>query len=57
MNAVKRKSCGLSFVICLGCLIGWCAPVVYADPPLARPDVTLFSTPYIELNKVAGQLG
>ena len=57
MNAAKRKSCGLSLVVSLICLIGWCAPFVYADPPLARPDVTLFNTPYIDLNKVAGQLG
>ena len=29
----------------------------YGDPPLATPDITLFKTPYISLNKVAGQLG
>jgi N-acetylmuramoyl-L-alanine amidase len=29
----------------------------FGDPPLPTPDVTLFKTPYIELGKVAGQLG
>jgi N-acetylmuramoyl-L-alanine amidase len=29
----------------------------FSDPPLARPDITLYNTAYIDLAKVAGQLG
>ena len=29
----------------------------WGDPPLATPDVTLFNTPYINAERVAGQLG
>jgi len=29
----------------------------FGDPPLARADVTLYNTPYIDLAKVAGALG
>ena len=38
-------------------LLGPYAVSTLGDPPLANPDVTLFKTPYIQLGKVAGQLG
>ena len=57
MNAAKRTSCALSLVLSLTCWMGWLVPWVQADPPLARPDVTLYNTAYLDLGKVAGQLG
>ena len=57
MDAAFRKFTGLQIILCLAWMQVSMAPLSLADPPLARPDVTLFNTPYIDLNKVAGQLG
>ena len=57
MNAAKRKSCGLAAFLSVACFLSWLAPATFADPPLTRADLTLFGTTYIDLGKVAGQLG
>ena len=57
MNAANRKSCGLTAFISVACFFVWLAPTTFADPPPTRADVTLVGTAYIDLGKVAGQLG
>lgn len=54
--AIRRlvKLCAWLFVLAG---IGLPPVKIFGDPPLTRADVTLFNTRYIELGKVAGQLG
>jgi len=56
MDTTARPKClmlsGIQLVLFL-LAFSWLS----ADPPLPRPDATLFNKPYIRLEKVAGQLG
>jgi N-acetylmuramoyl-L-alanine amidase len=57
MALARRQLFQCSVWIFLLTIIGSLSYRLLGDPPLAKPDVTLFKTPYINLSKVAGELG
>ena len=57
MNPAKLKLCVLKAFVWVAFTFVWLSPPLHSNPPMPRADVTLFKTPYIDLEKVAGQLG